>query len=164
MNTEESTKVAFKSAFADALSLTAGQHFLSHEDLLGARAKLFMLAQDAFEEVFPKVLYDALETHRSDPITGLDAFYIISCLNVLGRTRDHELTRSERGQAEATRSVRSDENLRRARQKMFERFTNQQAQAIYQWLECAKTWSAFELEAEELEEAQRYWRERSQSS
>jgi hypothetical protein len=164
MNAEDSTKTALKSAFAEVLALTSGEYYLSHEDLVSARGKLFMLAQDAFEEVFPKVLYDVLETHASDPISGLDAFYIISCLDVLGRGPDYESTRSDFGETAAAKSLQDDENLLRARKKMFERFTKQQARAIYQWLQCAKTWNAFELELQSLEQAERYWKERAETN
>ncbi len=133
---------------------------LDHDGCLEMRAKLFTVRPEDIEYFLPQVLEDLLDTHTNKAGDSQDVEAVVDFLDVSTLELDAEFIREKWG-SETLAKFRGDaKNLRSAKQAALAGVTRDQAQAIYQWLKYARTWSDLEWNMDSVESALSYWLKR----
>jgi hypothetical protein len=132
---------------------------LSHADCEELRTKLVSLCDDDVQGVLGPVLIDLLDTHtnsmaRPDWSDSVVRFLCAANPPPVETISGISINTKQFEEFGASRKPHAE--------KLFSKFTIEQARAIYHWLQAVQSWSESHIPADELAVALKYWQRRNQ--
>lgn len=118
---------------------------------------IFLLDKKDVQFFLPKVLVNLCQSPPSNATEREAALRVLFFLNLRGNRIDHEWTAKEFGEDAANYAQKSQSDLRRRAEELFGDLTSDQAAAIVEWLDLARSWDVYKEEQVEIASARRYW-------